>query len=116
MTSYILKLLIMLPMVAGLAWGSLWLWRRYQPGLSQGAHGLARLRVVEALPLGATTRLYVVRFGAADVLVAQGRTGIVKLAEAPVQIEPAQIEPAQIEPAQIEPAHRAHTRPARVRP
>ena len=34
---YIIKLLILIPLVGGLAWGSLWLWRRAQPGMAPPA-------------------------------------------------------------------------------
>ena len=30
MFEYILRLLILLPLVGGMAWGSLWLWKRVQ--------------------------------------------------------------------------------------
>jgi flagellar protein FliO/FliZ len=81
MFGYILKLLIMLPLVAGMAWGSLWLWRRYQPGMMGMARPENGLAVVETIGLGATARVAVVRFGDAHVLVAISRSGIVKLAE-----------------------------------
>ena len=35
MWAYILKLLILIPLVGGLAYGSLWLWRRVQPGMAR---------------------------------------------------------------------------------
>ncbi len=35
---YFMKLVIMLPLVGGMAYGALWLWRKYQPGLL-GAQG-----------------------------------------------------------------------------
>ena len=37
MWAYILKLVILIPLVAGLAYGSLWLWRRVQPGMWRDA-------------------------------------------------------------------------------
>ena len=33
MFEYILRLLILLPIVGGMAWGSLWLWKRVQMGV-----------------------------------------------------------------------------------
>ncbi len=51
---YIVKLLILIPLVAGLAWGSLWLWRRAQQGIG-GANRRERLvTLLEVTPLGAT--------------------------------------------------------------
>ena len=35
MFEYILRLLILLPLVGGMAWGSLWLWKRVQMGTLQ---------------------------------------------------------------------------------
>ena len=81
MLTYIVKLLVMVPLVAGLAWASLWLWRRYQPGLAGQMRPQGSLAVVDSIMLGAATRIAVVQFGDARVLVALSRTGIVKLAE-----------------------------------
>lgn len=39
-------------------------------------------RIVQALPLGPGARLLVVEFGGRQVLIGQGRTGLVQLAEA----------------------------------
>jgi len=36
MTAYILKLIVLVPLVAGLAFGALWLWRKAQGGMSFG--------------------------------------------------------------------------------
>jgi flagellar protein FliO/FliZ len=87
MVIYLLKLAVMLPMVAGMAWGSLWLWRRYQPALmharakaSAQQYG-AGLAVVDSISIGATTRIAVVQFGHKNVLVALARSGVVALAE-----------------------------------
>ena len=80
MTAYILNLIVMLVLVAGLAVGSLWLWRRVQPGMAQGRDRL--VRVVDAVPLGATGRLAVVEFGGRHILIAVARGRIDKLAEA----------------------------------
>ena len=41
-------------------------------------------RIVQALPLGPGNRLLVVEFGGRQVLVGQGRSGLVRLAEAEV--------------------------------
>lgn len=80
MTAYILKLLVMLPLVAGLAYGALWLWRRAQPGMALGQRDRA-LKIVDALPLGAVGRLAVVEFGDKRLLVAVSRGRIELLSE-----------------------------------
>ena len=80
MTAYILKLLIMLPLVAGLAFGALWLWRRVQPGMTLGQRERA-IKIVDALPLGAVGRLAVVDFADKRLLVAVSRGRIELLSE-----------------------------------
>ena len=72
----------MLLLVIALAVGSLWLWRKVQPGLS-GSRERA-IRVVDALPVGATGRLAVVEFADKRLLIAVSRGRIELLAEAPV--------------------------------
>ena len=46
MLEYILRLLILLPLVGGMAWGSLWLWKRVQMGVPLTG-GAKRARAVE---------------------------------------------------------------------
>lgn len=73
----------MLLLVLGLAVGSLWLWRKVQPGMSGGGRERA-VRVIDALPIGATGRLAVVEFADKRLLIAVSRGRIELLAEAPV--------------------------------
>ena len=80
---YFLQLVIMLLLVLGLAVGSLWLWRKFQPGMGLGARDRA-LRVVDAMPLGATTRLAVVEFADKRLLIAVSRGKVDLLAETKV--------------------------------
>jgi flagellar protein FliO/FliZ len=72
MTIYILKLLILVPMVAGLAFGALWLWRRVQPGMAFTQRERA-VKLVDALPIGAMGRLAVVEFEGKRLLLAVTR-------------------------------------------
>lgn len=72
----------MLLLVIGLAIGSLWLWRKVQPGL--GGSRERAIRVVDALPIGATGRLAVIEFADKRLLIAVSRGKIELLAEAPV--------------------------------
>ncbi len=55
--------------------------RRGWPGL-KWREGSRHARIVEALPLGPGNRLLVVEFGGRHLLIGQGRTGLVRLAEA----------------------------------
>ncbi len=72
----------MLALVAGLAVGSLLLWRRLQPGMAIGARERA-VKVIDAVPLGATGRLAVVEFADKRLLIAVARGRIELIAEAP---------------------------------
>jgi flagellar protein FliO/FliZ len=80
MTAYILKLLFLVPLVAGLAFGALWLWRKVQPGMAFGQRERA-VKLVDALPIGATGRLAVVDFADKRLLIAVSRNGVQLLAE-----------------------------------
>ena len=83
MFEYILRLLILLPLVGGMAWGSLWLWKRVQMGVPL-VGGTARVRAVEmvdVLPLGPGSKLAVVEFAGQRILVAVSRNGITRIAD-----------------------------------
>jgi flagellar protein FliO/FliZ len=86
MTAYILKLVVLVPLVAGLAFGALWLWRKVQPGMAFGNRERA-VKLVDALPLGATGRLAVVEFGGKRLLVAVSRGDIQLLTDAPAEAD-----------------------------
>jgi len=78
---YILKLLILIPLVGGLAWGSLWLWRRAQQGIGPGARRERLVTLLDATPLGATAKLAVVEFEGRKLLLAVSRTGVQLVAD-----------------------------------
>ena len=80
MTAYILKLVFLVPLVAGMAFGALWLWRKVQPGMALGQRERA-VKIVDALPLGATGRLAVVDFADRRLLIAVSRGRIELLSE-----------------------------------
>ena len=81
MLDYILRLIILVPLVAGLAFGALWLWRRVQPGMPLGQRERF-VKLVDAVPLGAVGRLAVVDFADKRLLVAVSRGRIELIAEA----------------------------------
>ncbi len=84
MLEYILRLLILLPIVGAMAWGSLWLWKRVQTGIPLVGGGAARPRAVEmvdVLPLGPGSKLAVVEFAGQRILVAVSRNGITRIAD-----------------------------------
>lgn len=80
MTWYFIKLIILLPLVGGMAYGALWLWRKYQPGLL-GAQGDRAIKILEMLPMGTFGKLAVVEFDGKRLLVSVTRGRIEKLAE-----------------------------------
>ena len=83
MIDYILRLLILVPLVGGMAFGTLWLWRRLQPGMAFGQRERA-IRLIDAMPVGAMGRLAVVEFANRRFLVSVSRGRIELIAEAPV--------------------------------
>lgn len=81
MWAYILKLVFLVPLVAGLAFGAIWLWRKVQPGMMTGQRDRL-VKLVDAIPLGATGRLAVVEFGGKHLLLAVSRGQVQLLTEA----------------------------------
>lgn len=77
---YFLKLLILLPLVGGMAFGALWLWRKYQPGMMLGQQDRA-VKLVDALPMGTFGKLAVVEFEGKRFLLSVTRGRIDKIAE-----------------------------------
>ena len=84
MTAYILKLLLMVPIVGGMAFGALWLWRKVQPGMAIGQRERL-VNVVDGVPLGTTGRLAVVEFGDKRLLLAVSRGQVQLLTESPIE-------------------------------
>jgi flagellar protein FliO/FliZ len=84
MVDYLLRLLLLVPLVGGLAFGSLWLWRKLQPGMAIGKSDRA-IKVIDAIPMGTTGRLAVVEFANRRILISVSRGRIEKLAEAPAE-------------------------------
>src|SRR3546814_19545870 len=83
MFEYILRLLILLPLVGGMAWGSLWLWKRVQMGvpLVGGATKTRAIEMVDVLQLGPGSKLAVVEFAGQRVLIAGPGNCINRIAE-----------------------------------
>lgn len=80
---YVVKLLILLPLIAALAWGCLKLARRMQKKV--GGNSAKSVRVVETLMLSPTLRLAVIEFHGREILVSTSRQGLTRLAEAPAR-------------------------------
>jgi flagellar protein FliO/FliZ len=80
MAWYLLKLLVMLPLIAALAWGCLKLAQKFQARTGIGAG--KSVRVIETVMLSPTLKLAVIEFRGREILVSASRAGLVRLAEA----------------------------------
>ncbi|WP_338466870.1 flagellar biosynthetic protein FliO [Novosphingobium sp. ZN18A2] len=88
MLFYILKLLVILPLIGALAWGSLWLARKARTRIA-ATQGPRAARIVETQMLGPGLRLAVIEFHGREILVSAGKGGFTRLAEAPARtVEP----------------------------
>ncbi|MFN3748577.1 MAG: flagellar biosynthetic protein FliO [Sphingorhabdus sp.] len=80
MWDYVLRLTLLLPLVGGLAWASLWLSKRFQsaiPGMQKQAR---HMQIIETLPLGGGSRLAIIEFGGKHHLVALARGVVTPIA------------------------------------
>lgn len=89
MLFYILKLVILVPLIGALAWGSLKLAQKAQARLGAGPAGSKAVRIVETTMLSPTLKLAVIEFHGREILVSASRNGLTRLAEAPAR-EPEQ--------------------------
>ena len=80
---YIVKLLILLPLIGGLIWGSLRLTQKLQQKVGGGANGTRSVRVIETVMLSPGQKLAVIEFRGREILVSATRNGLTRLAEAP---------------------------------
>jgi flagellar protein FliO/FliZ len=83
--TYLLNVFVMLVLVAGMAVGTLWLLRKFQPGLAVGGRRENLVRVVDAVSMGATGgRIAVVEFEGRRILVGVSRGRMDVLADVPI--------------------------------
>lgn len=82
MLLYFLKLLILVPLIGALAWGSLVLAKRVRARI-ETANGPRAARVIETTMLSPTLRLLVIEFHGRHILVSASRAGLTRLADAP---------------------------------
>ena len=75
MWSYILKLVVLLPLVCGLLIGCLYLWRRLESRMP-GQQGERLLKVRETMMISPGLRLAVLDFEGRRLLVSVGRGGV----------------------------------------
>ena len=75
MWTYVLKLVVLLPLVCGLMIGCLWLWRKLESRMpGQPANRL--LKVTETMMISPGLRLAVLEFDGKKLLVSVGRGGV----------------------------------------
>ena len=86
---YILKLCLMLPLIAGLIWGTLKLLQKMQARYGAAPGGSRSVRIIETTMLSPTLKLAVIEFHGREILVSATRTGLTRLAEAPARAQPA---------------------------
>jgi flagellar protein FliO/FliZ len=75
MWGYILKLVVLLPLVCGLLIGCLYLWRRLEARMP-GNQGERLLKVKETMMISPGLRLAVIDFEGSRLLVSVGRGGV----------------------------------------
>lgn len=77
--AYLIKLLILLPIMGGLIFAALWLYRKYQPAL-MSAQRDRRVKILETLPMGGFAKLAVIEFEGETLLISINRNRIDRLA------------------------------------
>lgn len=78
MTAYIIKLLVLLPIMGGLIFAALWLYRKHQPALMSTPKD-RRIKILETLPLSNFAKLAVVEFDGQTLLISVNRTRVDRL-------------------------------------
>jgi flagellar protein FliO/FliZ len=87
---YVLKLIVLLPLIGLLAWGCLKLAQKLQERAGAGG-GSKSVRIVETTMLSPTLKLAVIEFHGREILVSASRSGLTRLAEAPARAAPADV-------------------------
>lgn len=83
---YVVKLLVLLPLICLAAWGCLKLAQKMQARATAGQP--KTVRVLETTMLSPTLKLAVIEFRGREILVSASRNGLTRLAEAPARGEP----------------------------
>jgi flagellar protein FliO/FliZ len=73
MGDYILRLIVLVPVIGAMAWGSLWLWKRVQTGLPRRAQPERAARLVDVVSMGSAGKLAVIDFRGQELLIAVSR-------------------------------------------
>lgn len=84
MTWYVVKLVVMLPLIGLAIWGCMKLAQKVQARVGMNASAKS-VRVLETTMLSPTLRLAVIEFHGREILVSASRTGLTRLADAPAR-------------------------------
>ena len=82
---YVVKLILLLPIIGAMIWGSMKLLQKLQARVGVQPGTARAVRIVETTMLSPTLKLAVLEFRGKEILVSASRNGLVRLAEAPVQ-------------------------------
>ena len=82
---YVVKLILVLPLIGGMIWASLRLMQKMQARYGAGTAGTKAVRVIETTMLSPSLKLAVIEFRGREILVSASRTGLTRLAEAPAR-------------------------------
>lgn len=82
---YVVKLILILPLIGGLIWASLRLMQKMQARYGAAPGAAKSVRVIETTMLSPTLKLAVIEFRGREILVSASRGGLVRLAEAPAR-------------------------------
>lgn len=82
---YIVKLVLILPVIGALIWGSLKFLQKMQARYGGAAGQAKNVRVVETTMLSPTLKLAVLEFHGREILVSVSRGGLTRLAEGPAR-------------------------------
>lgn len=82
---YIVKLILLLPLIGGLIWGSMKLLQKLQARVNGPQAATRAVRIVETTMLSPTLKLAVLEFRGREILVSASRQGLVRLAEVAIE-------------------------------
>ena len=82
---YVVKLIVLLPLIAALIWGSLKLMQKMQAKYGAAPGASRSVRIVETTMLSPTLKLAVIEFHGREILVSASSNGLTRLAEAPAR-------------------------------
>jgi flagellar protein FliO/FliZ len=82
---YVIKLIVLLPLIGAAAWGTLKLAQKLQTRMGAAPGTSRAVRVIETTMLSPTLKLAVIEFHGREILVSASRAGLTRLAEAPAR-------------------------------